>query len=31
MWRSAGEEAWEAFEDAADPSLAKGLSSKDYW
>jgi len=26
-----GEDAWQAFEEAADESLAKGLSSKDYW
>ena len=28
---SAGEEAWESFQEAADESLAKGLTSKDYW
>jgi hypothetical protein len=28
---NAGEGAWEAFQDAADDSLAKGLTSKDYW
>mmetsp|Transcript_61734 Transcript_61734/g.90517 ORF Transcript_61734/g.90517 Transcript_61734/m.90517 type:complete len:149 (+) Transcript_61734:51-497(+) len=26
-----GEDAWQAFEEAADESLAKGMSSKDYW
>ena len=26
-----GEEAWRAFQDAADESEAKGLTAKDYW
>jgi hypothetical protein len=31
LFIDAGEGAWAAFEEAAEPDLAKGLSAKDYW